>query len=130
MQSRNAEIVYSLKRNFQEQSNGTNKTPYDRVKQCWEHKRMKVAKRINVGISTSAAGAVEVMRMDDEIASILTPDCVGIEFLRLSFMKTHRAGAIARFTTKFVNNPFGHKVDRLYGFSAHISQQKKNTYRC
>lgn len=100
-----------LERASQKQSNGTNKTPYDRVKQCRERKRMNAAERINDGASTSAAGAVEIMQVDDEIASISTPDCVGIDCVRSSFMKTHWAAASARFTTTFVNNPFGHKCD-------------------
>ncbi|GFR02063.1 uncharacterized protein TNCT_588161 [Trichonephila clavata] len=73
----------------QEQSNGTNKTPYYRVKQRGERKRINVAERISIsnGDSTPAAGAVEIMRVDDEIASILTPDYAGIGYIRSSFMK-------------------------------------------
>ncbi|GFX42583.1 uncharacterized protein TNCV_261181 [Trichonephila clavipes] len=55
-------------------------------------------------------GASEIMQVDDKIASILTPDCVGIDRVRSSFMKTHWAAAGARITTT-VNNPFGHKCD-------------------
>ncbi|GFR25498.1 uncharacterized protein TNCT_226981 [Trichonephila clavata] len=68
-----------LERASQEQSNGTNKTPYDRVKQSRERKRMNADERINDGASTPAAGTVEIMQVDDEITSILTPDCVGID---------------------------------------------------
>uniref|UniRef100_T1HPK1 Uncharacterized protein n=1 Tax=Rhodnius prolixus TaxID=13249 RepID=T1HPK1_RHOPR len=57
-----------LERASQEQSNDNNKTPYDRVKLCRERKRMNAAERINDGISTTAAGAVEIMQVDDEIA--------------------------------------------------------------
>ncbi|GFU00237.1 hypothetical protein TNCV_802001 [Trichonephila clavipes] len=42
----------------QEISNGTNKTPVDRVKQCRERTRMNTAEWINDGASTTAAGAV------------------------------------------------------------------------
>uniref|UniRef100_T1HQG4 Uncharacterized protein n=1 Tax=Rhodnius prolixus TaxID=13249 RepID=T1HQG4_RHOPR len=100
-----------LERASQEQSNGNNKTPYDRVKLCRESKRMNAAERINDGVSTSAAGAVEIMQVDDEIASTSTTDCIGIDCVRSSIMKTHWAAASARFTTTFVNNPFGHKCD-------------------
>ncbi|GFT43138.1 hypothetical protein TNCV_5119891 [Trichonephila clavipes] len=48
---------------------------------------MNAAERINDGASTPAAGAVEVMQVDDEIASILTPDCASIDCVRSSFMK-------------------------------------------
>ncbi|GFR33001.1 uncharacterized protein TNCT_707171 [Trichonephila clavata] len=63
-----------LERASQEQSSGTNKTPYDRVDQCWKHKRMNAAERINDCASASAAGAVEIMQVDNEIAAILTPN--------------------------------------------------------
>ncbi|GFV95800.1 uncharacterized protein TNCV_1728501 [Trichonephila clavipes] len=46
----------------QEQSNGTTKTPYDRVKQCLERKRINAAELIYDGASTSAVGAVEIMQ--------------------------------------------------------------------
>ncbi|GFQ65585.1 uncharacterized protein TNCT_289581 [Trichonephila clavata] len=74
---------------------------------------MNATQRIKDSSSTSAAGAVEIMQVNDEIASILTPDCVGIDCVRSSFMKTHKAAASACFTTTFVNNPFGHPI---YGF--------------
>ncbi|GFY11481.1 hypothetical protein TNCV_3183191 [Trichonephila clavipes] len=48
--------------------------------QCRERKRMNATEWINDGASTSTAGAVEIMPVDDEIASILTPDCVGIDW--------------------------------------------------
>ncbi|GFR23149.1 MULE domain-containing protein [Trichonephila clavata] len=57
------------------------------------------------GASTSAAGAVEIMQVDDEIASILTPDSVGIEYVRSTFLKTHWAAASAGFTRTFFDNP-------------------------
>uniref|UniRef100_T1HYS6 Uncharacterized protein n=1 Tax=Rhodnius prolixus TaxID=13249 RepID=T1HYS6_RHOPR len=94
-----------LERASQEQSNGNNKTPYDRVKLCRERKRM------NAAVSTSAAGAVEIMQVDDEIASTSATDCIGIDCVRSSIMKTHWAATSARFSTTFVNNPFGHKCD-------------------
>uniref|UniRef100_T1HK33 Uncharacterized protein n=1 Tax=Rhodnius prolixus TaxID=13249 RepID=T1HK33_RHOPR len=100
-----------LERASQEQSNGNNKISYDRVKLCRERKRMITAERINDGVSTSAAGAVEIMQVDDEIASTSTTDCIGIDCVRSSIMKTHWEVASARFTTTFVNNPFGHKCD-------------------
>ncbi|GFT08229.1 uncharacterized protein TNCV_3481721 [Trichonephila clavipes] len=117
--SPNAEIVYGWK----EQSNGTTKTPYDRVKQFRERKRINVAELINDGASTSAAGAVEMMQVDDEIDSILTPNCAGINYVQSSFMKTHWAAASARFTTTFVNNPFGFKCI----VSALIEAKKRKT---
>ncbi|GFS58518.1 hypothetical protein TNCV_111361 [Trichonephila clavipes] len=49
---------------------------------CRERKRMNVTERINDGTSTSAAGVVEFMHVDVKIASILTPDCVGIDCVR------------------------------------------------
>lgn len=100
-----------LERASQEQSSDTRKTPYDRVKRCRERKRMKASERINDGASTSAAGAPEPMQVDDVIASISTPDCIDIDCVRSPIMKTHWAAASARFTTTFVNNPFGHKCD-------------------
>ncbi|GFX13906.1 hypothetical protein TNCV_3422171 [Trichonephila clavipes] len=48
----------------QEQSNGTNKSSYDRVKKFLESKRMNAADCVNVGASTSAAGAIEIMQVD------------------------------------------------------------------
>ncbi|GFX38008.1 uncharacterized protein TNCV_3836071 [Trichonephila clavipes] len=88
-----------LERASQEQSNGTTKTPYDRVRQCRERKGMNAAKLINDGASTSAAGSAEIMQVDDEIDSTLTPVCAGINCVRSSFTKTHWAAASARFTT-------------------------------
>ncbi|GFY01161.1 uncharacterized protein TNCV_5076281 [Trichonephila clavipes] len=79
--------------------------------QCQERKRMNATECITDRASTSATGAVEIMQVDDEIPSILTPDCVGIDFVRWSFIKTHWAAASARFPTSFVNNPFGHMCD-------------------
>uniref|UniRef100_T1IBU3 Uncharacterized protein n=1 Tax=Rhodnius prolixus TaxID=13249 RepID=T1IBU3_RHOPR len=80
---------------------------------------MNAAERINDGIRTSASGAVEIMQVDDEIASTSTTDCIGIDCVRSSIMKTHWAAASARFTTTFLNNPFGHTrkcdvCDRLW----------------
>ncbi|GFR09418.1 uncharacterized protein TNCT_126761 [Trichonephila clavata] len=81
-----------LERASLEQLNGTTETPYDRIKQIREYKRMNASERINDDASTSAAGAFEIMQiMDDEIASILTPDCVGIDCVRSPFMKTRWA---------------------------------------
>ncbi|GFQ78207.1 uncharacterized protein TNCT_251101 [Trichonephila clavata] len=72
---------------------------------------MNATERIKNGVSISAAGAVEIIQVDDEIASILTLDCVGLDCVQSSFMKTHSEAASARFTAKFVFNPFGHKCD-------------------
>ncbi|PRD18297.1 UNVERIFIED_CONTAM: hypothetical protein NCL1_61136 [Trichonephila clavipes] len=73
---------------------------------------MNANERINDGASISTAGAIEIIQVvDDEIASILTPDCAGIDCEWWSFMKTHWAVASLRFTTTSVNNPFGHKCD-------------------
>ncbi|GFR06380.1 helitron_like_N domain-containing protein [Trichonephila clavata] len=77
---------------------------------------MNVTERINDCAITSAAGAIEITQVDDEIASILTPDRIGIDCVRSLFMKTNMVAASARFTTTFVNSPFGHKCnvsDRL-----------------
>uniref|UniRef100_T1HHE2 Uncharacterized protein n=1 Tax=Rhodnius prolixus TaxID=13249 RepID=T1HHE2_RHOPR len=110
---RKAETKYRdrirLERASQEQSNGNNKTPYDQVKLCRDRKRMNAAERVNDGVRTSAAGAVEIMQVDNEIASTSTTDCIGIDCVRSSIMKTHWATASGRFNTTFVNNPFGHK---------------------
>ncbi|GFU16059.1 uncharacterized protein TNCV_1300151 [Trichonephila clavipes] len=100
----------SLERVSQEQSNVvSNKTPFGRVIQCRERKKMNATERISNGDSISTAGAIEIMQVDDEISSILTQDCVGIDFVRWSFMRRHWAAASARFTTTFANNPFGHQ---------------------
>ncbi|GFT35409.1 uncharacterized protein TNCV_922361 [Trichonephila clavipes] len=72
---------------------------------------MNAAERINDGANTSAAVTVEIIQVYDEIASVLFPDCVGINCVRPLFMKTHWAAASARFTTTFVNNPFGLTCD-------------------
>uniref|UniRef100_T1HI16 Uncharacterized protein n=1 Tax=Rhodnius prolixus TaxID=13249 RepID=T1HI16_RHOPR len=77
-------IRVEKQRASQEQSNGNNKTLYDRVKLCRERKIMNAAERINDGVSTSAAGAVEIMQVDDEIASTSTTDCIGIDCVRSS----------------------------------------------
>lgn len=53
----------------QQQSNGTNKTPYDRVKQCRQRKIMNTAYRINDGAGTSAAGTAKIRQIGDENAS-------------------------------------------------------------
>ncbi|GFV07719.1 uncharacterized protein TNCV_4942211 [Trichonephila clavipes] len=71
---------------------------------------MRTTRPTTIGASTSAAGAVEIMQMDDEIASILTLDCVSIDCAGWSFMKTHWAATSARFTSTLVNNPFEHKI--------------------
>uniref|UniRef100_T1IGA6 Uncharacterized protein n=1 Tax=Rhodnius prolixus TaxID=13249 RepID=T1IGA6_RHOPR len=54
-----------------------------------ERKRMNAAERINDGVSISAAGAVEIMQVDDEIASTSTTVYIGIDCVRSSIMKTH-----------------------------------------
>ncbi|GFX41283.1 uncharacterized protein TNCV_1653661 [Trichonephila clavipes] len=100
-----------LERASQEQSNSTTKALQDKSKQSRERKSMNATERIYDGASITAAGAVEVLQVDDEIASILTQDYVGINCVRWSSMKTHCAVASAHFTMTFVNNPFGHKCD-------------------
>ncbi|GFT95262.1 uncharacterized protein TNCV_3325801 [Trichonephila clavipes] len=93
-----------LERASQEQSKDITKTPLNRIKRCRERKRMNVTERINNGASTSVAGAVEIMHMDNKIASILTPDCEGIDYVRWSFRKTYWAAASARFITTVAGN--------------------------
>ncbi|GFT72232.1 uncharacterized protein TNCV_1801161 [Trichonephila clavipes] len=83
---------------------------------------MNANEQINGGASTSAAGSVEIAEVVNEITSLLVPDCVGIDCVRSSFMKTHWAAANKRFTMTFVNNSFGlmyDVCDCLYGFCAH-----------
>lgn len=46
--------------------------------QCRENKRTNVAEWMNDGASTSAAVAVEIMQVDDGIASLSTTECLGI----------------------------------------------------
>ncbi|GFX43773.1 uncharacterized protein TNCV_4110521 [Trichonephila clavipes] len=72
---------------------------------------MNATERINDGSSTSAVEAFEIIQVDEEIASALTPDCVRFECVRSSFMKTHCAAASARFTMTFANSLIGHKWD-------------------
>ncbi|CAD7085388.1 unnamed protein product [Hermetia illucens] len=72
---------------------------------------MNVADRIKDGAGTSAAGTAKIMQIGDESTSTPTSDCVGVYCVRSSLMKTHWAVASARFTTTFINNPFGHKCD-------------------
>ncbi|GFT59573.1 hypothetical protein TNCV_3406591 [Trichonephila clavipes] len=59
--------------------------------------------------------------VDDEIASILTSNCVGIDCVRSSFMKTHCAAASSHYTKTFVNNPYV----RSSMFSALIEANKR-----
>ncbi|GFV89253.1 uncharacterized protein TNCV_285861 [Trichonephila clavipes] len=91
---------------------------------------MNATEQINDGASTSAVVAVEIIQMDDEIASTLTPDCVGIDCVRWSFLKTHWVAASARFTTTFVNNPFGHKWGCVWSsmVPALIEAKKRKTF--
>lgn len=42
---------------------------------------MNAAVRINDDVSTSAARGVEFMEVDNEIISVSTPDCAGINLL-------------------------------------------------
>ncbi|GFX75590.1 uncharacterized protein TNCV_4714961 [Trichonephila clavipes] len=72
---------------------------------------MNATERINDGTSTTA---VEILQVDDKITSKLTLNCVGIDCVQSLFMKTDWAAASARFTTTFVNNPFGHKCDCVW----------------
>ncbi|GBP67348.1 hypothetical protein EVAR_51419_1 [Eumeta japonica] len=97
-----------LERAFQKKSNDTKETPYDRVKQCRKRKRMNAAEQVNDGASTSAAGVVEIMQVDEGIASTSRLDYVSINCVRSLIMKTHWAATSARFNTTFVNNPFGY----------------------
>ncbi|GFV57864.1 transposable element Tcb2 transposase [Trichonephila clavipes] len=60
---------------------------------------MNATEQINDAASTIASGTVEILQVDDEIASILPSDYVGINCVRSSFMKTHWAAASAHFTT-------------------------------
>ncbi|GBP49629.1 hypothetical protein EVAR_37411_1 [Eumeta japonica] len=46
-----------------EAKNDTNKSPYDLVKQFWQRGRMNAAERLNDGVSTTAAGAIEAIRI-------------------------------------------------------------------
>ncbi|GFX28174.1 uncharacterized protein TNCV_425011 [Trichonephila clavipes] len=66
---------------------------------------MNAAEQINDIANTPAIRRVEIMQKEDDIAPILTPDCVSIDSVRSSFMKTHWAAASACFTKTFVNNP-------------------------
>ncbi|GFW11545.1 uncharacterized protein TNCV_3810641 [Trichonephila clavipes] len=76
--SRKAKFKYRnrirLERASEEQSNGTTKTPYEQTNLCRERKRINSTGHINDCVSTSAAGAVGILQVDDEIGSILTPD--------------------------------------------------------
>ncbi|GFT19400.1 helitron_like_N domain-containing protein [Trichonephila clavipes] len=56
---------------------------------------MNTVKLVNDDDSTSAAGVVEIMQLDDEIASILTTLCLGISCARQS---SHSEVSSARFT--------------------------------
>ncbi|GFT58709.1 hypothetical protein TNCV_1360731 [Trichonephila clavipes] len=89
---------------------------------------MNAAELFNDGASTSAAGAVEVMQMDDEIASILTLGCVGINCVLWSFMKTHWAAINARFTTAMFIKLWGVSpldgVTTVQGGREHIEKLK------
>ncbi|GBP41418.1 hypothetical protein EVAR_36174_1 [Eumeta japonica] len=100
-----------LERAFQKQSNDTKKTPYDRVKQYRKRKRTNAVEQFNDGASTSAAGTVKIMQIDEEIASTSKLDYVSINCIRSPIRKAHWAAASARFNTTFVNNPFGHKCN-------------------
>ncbi|GFS92018.1 hypothetical protein TNCV_1931791 [Trichonephila clavipes] len=61
-----------LERASQKQLNRTIKTRYHRVKQWLERKRMNAVELISDRASTYAAGAVEIMQVDDAIDFILT----------------------------------------------------------
>ncbi|GFS65711.1 hypothetical protein TNCV_3853581 [Trichonephila clavipes] len=52
---------------------------------------MNAAERINEGANKPAVGTIEIMQVEDEIASILTPDCVGSDCVLPSFMKNNWA---------------------------------------
>ena len=64
-----------MERASQQQSNGTNKTPYDRVKQRRQRKIMNAADRINDGAGTSAAGTAGYSRTTNgRVHNTATPD--------------------------------------------------------
>ncbi|GFQ65704.1 uncharacterized protein TNCT_556851 [Trichonephila clavata] len=71
---------------------------------------MNVTERIDDDASKTAE-EVKIMQVDDEIASILTPVCVGIYCVQSSIMKVHWTAAVARLTTMFANKPFEYKYD-------------------
>lgn len=50
--------------------------------------KANVAERINGGAITSAEGVVEYLQLNDEITSVSTPDCTGINCVRSSITKT------------------------------------------
>lgn len=106
-----------LEKASQQLSSDTHKTPYHTVRRCRERKTMRASERINDCAGTSDAGAAGPMQVDDVIACVSTPGCIDIGCVRSPIMTTHSAAASARFTTTFVNNPFGHKCnvcDRLW----------------
>ncbi|GFW73239.1 hypothetical protein TNCV_2799031 [Trichonephila clavipes] len=51
-----------LEKTSQEKLKDSNKSPYDRVKQCLERKRMNAAGRINYGAISSAAGKMKLCK--------------------------------------------------------------------
>ncbi|GBP58925.1 hypothetical protein EVAR_46987_1 [Eumeta japonica] len=67
----------------------THKTLHD----CRGRKRKKASKQINDGACIPAAGATEAMQVDDLITSILTLDCIDIDYVRTSIIKTHLAAS-------------------------------------
>lgn len=52
----------------QEQSSDNNKPPFDKLKRCWQLKKMKEPKPINEGACTPAAGAPKPMQVYHDIA--------------------------------------------------------------
>ncbi|GFT56779.1 uncharacterized protein TNCV_1268791 [Trichonephila clavipes] len=68
---------------------------------------MNATEWINDGTSTSAAGTVEIMQVEDKIVSIFTPDCVRHRLCTIVVNED----TLGTFHYDFVKNPFGHKCD-------------------
>ena len=60
---------------------------------------MNAAEWINDSASTSAAGMVENMQVNNKIACTSTLNCIGIYRVRSLIMKKHWAAACVRFNT-------------------------------
>ncbi|GBP71818.1 hypothetical protein EVAR_88673_1 [Eumeta japonica] len=79
---RNA-VIALLERASREQLRDTHKTLHD----CRGCKRMKAFEEMNDGASTLAAGATEVMQVDDVITSKSSLDCIDIEYVGTLIIK-------------------------------------------
>ncbi|CAD7081884.1 unnamed protein product [Hermetia illucens] len=106
-----------LERASQQQSNGINKTPYDRVKQGRQRKIMNAADRINDGAGT--AGTAEIMQIGDENASTSTSDCVGVDCVRSSFMKTQQLVHVSLRRLSTIHSDTSVMCVIVYGFCPH-----------